>query len=199
MEKKYYIWNEKGGVGKTTIALQLVGYYSEIENKKVLIVDLDPQQSSRQVIEMGKFPENLVRYITKEPGAAAKDFDVIIYDYPPGRQNIPEAKGQNEKLIIPFQANGVSYRATLPAFELLAKEKQDVCKVLNMFDPRKKEHRELFEDLSSNETVYTIKSRSIYERTVGQGVSVFSDTVQNLYGIREAKEEIKKIVRGLEK
>ncbi|MBT2920729.1 ParA family protein, partial [Vibrio anguillarum] len=43
MGKIISLVNEKGGVGKTTMTFNLAYYLSAIEDKKVLVVDLDPQ------------------------------------------------------------------------------------------------------------------------------------------------------------
>ena len=43
MGKIVAIGNEKGGVGKTTSVINLAYYFSHVRNKKVLVVDMDPQ------------------------------------------------------------------------------------------------------------------------------------------------------------
>ncbi len=44
--KKVSIINMKGGVGKTTLSINLALYLSEIMNKRVLLIDLDPQANA---------------------------------------------------------------------------------------------------------------------------------------------------------
>lgn len=43
-------FNNKGGVGKTTTVVNLASYLSIYKNKKILLVDLDPQSNSTQII-----------------------------------------------------------------------------------------------------------------------------------------------------
>lgn len=43
-------FNNKGGVGKTTTIVNLASYLSKYKSKKVLLMDLDPQSNSTQVI-----------------------------------------------------------------------------------------------------------------------------------------------------
>jgi cellulose biosynthesis protein BcsQ len=41
--KSIVVFNNKGGVGKTTLLCNVAAYLKKIKNKKVLIVDMDPQ------------------------------------------------------------------------------------------------------------------------------------------------------------
>ncbi|WP_252225495.1 ParA family protein [Clostridium sp. ZBS2] len=43
-------FNNKGGVGKTTTIVNLASYLSIYKNKRILLVDLDPQSNSTQII-----------------------------------------------------------------------------------------------------------------------------------------------------
>lgn len=47
------IFNQKGGVGKTTFALNIATYLSIIKNKKVLFIDNDGQASSTYILSAG--------------------------------------------------------------------------------------------------------------------------------------------------
>jgi cellulose biosynthesis protein BcsQ len=49
--RSYAIWNNKGGVGKSTIAFHLASRYAEKNpNKKVLVIDLCPQSNSSMML-----------------------------------------------------------------------------------------------------------------------------------------------------
>lgn len=48
--KTLAFFNNKGGVGKTTLVCNLAHYLATVEKKKVLVVDLDPQCNTTQLI-----------------------------------------------------------------------------------------------------------------------------------------------------
>jgi hypothetical protein len=49
--RSYAIWNNKGGVGKSTITFHLASHYAEKNpDKKVLVIDLCPQSNSSMML-----------------------------------------------------------------------------------------------------------------------------------------------------
>ncbi|MFH1976990.1 MAG: ParA family protein [Pseudomonadota bacterium] len=44
------MFNNKGGVGKTTLTCNIASYFAKVENKRVLVVDCDPQCNATQLI-----------------------------------------------------------------------------------------------------------------------------------------------------
>ena len=83
--------NQKGGVGKTTIALHLAGRWAEL-GRRVLVVDADPQASALDWSEQ-RGREGLARAFSvvglprdmlhRELPDVARGFDQVIIDGPP--------------------------------------------------------------------------------------------------------------------
>ncbi|MCP3965829.1 MAG: ParA family protein [Lentisphaerae bacterium] len=178
------IWNQKGGVGKTTLTLQLAGYFSIEEKKSILVIDLDPQPSCYEIFKMGKLGFDVVTKMPKEKPTQ----DIILIDHPPGTQELP----QTTRVLVPFQPSILSYKAAQRSFAFLERSKKKVIKVLSGVDLRKREHQAVKQQLNKNtqNNIITISNRSIYERSLGQGLTVFHSEIKGLYGISQAKNEI---------
>ena len=83
------VWSPKGGAGKTTLTLNLAGAYAA-QGLKVLVIDLDPQQSAAWVHSRGALPFTVMSGIPSLP-KSRPDADVVILDHPPGVLDVPTA------------------------------------------------------------------------------------------------------------
>lgn len=125
--------HQKGGVGKSTIALNLYGYFTKA-GLKTAIVDIDPQGTITQFSELaeaGRF--NLIKrrdFIESEEEdrisierllVQVKDYDVVIIDTPPYLTDELEDIFQiTNLLIIPCKASlfdALAIRQTLAFIE----------------------------------------------------------------------------------
>jgi chromosome partitioning protein len=83
------VLNQKGGVGKTTLSLNLAGYFASALGKRVLVVDADPQASA-QAWSSAREAEPLFPVVGMAkptlhkdlPGVAA-NYDITIIDGSP--------------------------------------------------------------------------------------------------------------------
>lgn len=102
--------HQKGGVGKSTLALNLYGYFVK-SGLNVAIVDIDPQGTITQYsdfLEAGKL--HLIKrndFSTfEELAQKTKEFDVVVIDTPPYLTNeLEEVLKITNFLIIPCKAS----------------------------------------------------------------------------------------------
>ncbi len=73
MSRIYTLVNQKGGVGKTTTAINLAAYLALLD-QRVLLVDLDPQANATSSLGMDKAKVAGGVYDTLINGAAARDY-----------------------------------------------------------------------------------------------------------------------------
>jgi len=113
--RKIMVLNSKGGCGKSTIATNLASYYAFYEEKKVTLVDFDPQGSSLDWLKVRSlnFPEITGINATKETVRFSKDTDIVIMDVPArveGRELANLVK-RVETIIIPVLPSPIDIRA----------------------------------------------------------------------------------------
>jgi len=113
--RKIMVLNSKGGCGKSTIATNLASYYAFYEEKKVTLVDFDPQGSSLDwlKVRLSKWPEITGINATKETVRFSKDTEIVIMDVPArveGRELANLVK-RAETIIIPVLPSPIDIRA----------------------------------------------------------------------------------------
>ncbi|WP_026462762.1 ParA family protein [Adhaeribacter aquaticus] len=188
MPKIITVAHQKGGVGKSTLALNLAACF--IGQLNIALVDIDPQGSISGLKEL--FPD--ITIITEDQFSQiqALDYDVVIVDTPPYLSaRLPELFQISDYVLVPTKAGFFDVMAIKGTLELInqAQQLQPGLKagiVLNMVKHRSGINSEVTELLKSMEapTLKTvIHDRVSFARSpINGGVLTSED--------KKAKEEI---------
>lgn len=181
------LWDEKGGVGKSTLAIMLAGAAHK-KGLKVAIFDEDPQGSCRKIASRTncRFPFPV---LTTPPADNA--YDLLIIDMAPNTNTAPYGT-----VIFPYEPSTLSTDTAFPHIATLEAychaNGARVIEVINRLDLRLADHR-LFVKHSPKDTV-KIKTRNVITRATNQFTTIFDDSFKNLYGCREARAEINRLL-----
>lgn len=122
--------HQKGGVGKSTIALNLYGYFSQ-SGLKTAIVDIDPQGSITAFVEFSEAHGfNLIRRTDFATYAdllqLVRGFEVVLIDTPPYlSKELEEIIKITNLVIIPCKASLFDALAIRQTIEFITKEKKN--------------------------------------------------------------------------
>jgi chromosome partitioning protein len=170
--------NQKGGCGKTTIAMNLAGVFSAEGGLRVLVIDSDPQASAQQWamrageagmgFEIMTHPHEDIHRKVRD--MAGKGYDIILVDCPPGASQPSTGKDSltgisrmallaADIVIVPVRPSMLDYLASHQLLPLLKdvstlKEAQQIFIVVNGKPPGKT--RTGMEALSVAEEVFRI-------------------------------------------
>lgn len=154
--------NAKGGVGKTTLALNLARYFT-LQGRSVLLADADPQGSALAWATLADTtPFTVGRGIS--PG-----FDITLLDMPP---RWPDKMPNADVFVLPTTLDGVSYVVFLRMLDRLRQDGKNVVPVVTRYNSQRAEHRERLKD---NDLVdaFTITERASFSRAYASGLTVF--------------------------
>ena len=183
LSKVITISQQKGGTGKTTLAVHLAMAFIKYHNLKVAIIDTDPQgslgkwfmiRSERKVSN-----ENLTFKTASLWGAQYEsktlknDHDIVIIDTPPkiesdARPSIEAA----DLVLIPMAASHVDFWATGAIVEIAKKANKKILAQINRSSQRSKlinKTKEFIKSLDLDSTETIIGNRQIYTSSMGEG------------------------------
>mgnify|MGYP003952175639 FL=1 len=196
------IAQQKGGTGKTTLAVHLALAFIKYHNLKVAIIDTDPQGSLGKWFmirsEKNISNQNLTFKTASLWGAQyeskilKQDHDIVIIDTPPKIESDARPAIEAANLVlIPVAPSHVDFWATEAIIEIAKKAKRKILIQINRANHRSKLISKTYEYIKSINIPATktlIGNRQIFIASMGEGKTVVEKQRKS-----KAVEEIKKI------
>ena len=202
LSKVITICQQKGGTGKTTLAVHLALAFIKYHNLKVAIIDTDPQGSLGKwfmIRAEKKLSNDNLTFKTAslwgaqyESKTLKQDHDIVIIDTPPkiesdARPSIEAA----DLVLIPMAASHVDFWATGAIVEIAKKANKKILIQINRSNQRSKlmsKTNEFIKSLNLSSTKTVIGNRQIYASSMGEGKTAVEKQKKS-----NAVEEIKQL------
>ena len=197
---------QKGGVGKTTLSLNLAGYFAS-QGERVLLVDADPQGSSLAwsaaredacpFIVIGKAVPN----IHKDLPEIAVGYDRVIIDGAPGVNGlIRSCLLASDYVLVPVQPSPFDISACADAiaqvYEAMAfKENLKAAFVINRKITNTVIGKKVFKAFSEQE--FPVMESAIHQRVVYAECASIGKTVFDLSDAKSAQLEIARLAKEI--
>ena len=202
LSKVITIAQQKGGTGKTTIAVHLALAFIKYHNYKVAIIDTDPQGSLGKwfmIRSEKKISNQNLTFKTAslwgaqyESKILKQDHDIIIIDTPPKiESDARPAIEAADLVLIPVAPSHVDFWATEAILDIAKKAKRKILIQINRANHRSKlisQTLEYINQLKIKTTDTLIGNRQIFVSSMGEG-----KTAVEKQRTGKAVEEIKNI------
>ena len=183
LSKVIAIAQQKGGTGKTTLAVHLALAFIKYHNLKVAIIDTDPQGSLGKwfmIRTEKKLSNDNLTFKTAslwgaqyESKTLKNDHDIVIIDTPPkiesdARPSIEAA----DLVLIPMSASHVDCWATGAIVDIAKKANKKILIQINRSNQRSKlitKTNDFIKSLALLSTKTIIGNRQIYASSMGEG------------------------------
>ena len=202
LSKVITIAQQKGGTGKTTLAVHLALAFIKYHNHKVAIIDTDPQGSLGKWFMIRSEKNSLNKNLTfktaslwgaqYESKMLKQDHDIVIIDTPPKiESDARPAIEASDLVLIPVAPSPVDFLATEAIIEIAKKAKRKVLIQINRANHRSKlisKTHEYIKSINVKSTDTLIGHRQIFVASMGEGKTVVEKQRKS-----KAVEEIKSI------
>jgi|TARA_B110000438_G_scaffold278294_1_gene301696 chromosome partitioning protein len=202
LSKVITIAQQKGGTGKTTLAVHLALAFTNYHNFKVAIIDTDPQGSLGKwfmIREEKKLSNNNLTFKTAslwgaqyESKTLKKDHDIVIIDTPPKIESDARPSIESADLVlIPMAASHVDFWATGAIVEIAKKANKKILIQINRSSQRSKlisKTNDFIKSLNLSATKTIIGNRQIFASSMGEGKTAVEKQKKS-----NAVEEIKNL------
>ena len=202
LSKVITIAQQKGGTGKTTLAVHLALAFIKYHNHKVAIIDTDPQGSLGKWFMIRSEKNSLNKNLTfktaslwgaqYESKMLKQDHDIVIIDTPPKiESDARPAIEAADLVLIPVAPSPVDFWATEAIIEIAKKAKRKVLIQINRANHRSKlisKTHEYIKSINVKSTDTLIGHRQIFVTSMGEGKTVVEKQRKS-----KAVEEIKSI------
>jgi len=202
LSKVITISQQKGGTGKTTLAVHLALAFIKYHNLKVAIIDTDPQGSLGKwfmIRTEKKLSNDNLTFKTAslwgaqyESKALKKDHDIVIIDTPPKIESDARPAIESADLVlIPVAASHVDFWATGAIVEIAKKANKKILIQINRANQRSKlisKTNDFIKSLNLSSTKTIIGNRQIFASSMGEGKTAVEKQKKS-----NAVEEIKQL------
>ena len=202
LSKVITIAQQKGGTGKTTLAVHLALAFIKYHNHKVAIIDTDPQGSLGKWFMIRSEKNSLNKNLTfktaslwgaqYESKILKQDHDIVIIDTPPKiESDARPAIEAADLVLIPVAPSPVDFWATEAIIEIAKKAKRKVLIQINRANHRSKlisKTHEYIKSINVKSTDTLIGHRQIFVTSMGEGKTVVEKQRKS-----KAVEEIKSV------
>ncbi len=202
LSKVITISQQKGGSGKTTLAVHLALAFIKYHNLKVAVIDTDPQGSLGKWFmirtEKKVSNDNLTFKTASLWGAQyesktlKKDHDIVIIDTPPKIESDARPSIESADLVlIPVAASHVDFWATGAIVDIAKKANKKILIQINRSSQRSKlisKTNEFIKSLDLSATKTIIGNRQVFAASMGEGKTAIEKQKKS-----NAVEEIKNL------